>query len=155
MNFIYAQEDIKSDLPCLFLAGPSPRSNEVVSWRKEAIQYLESIDFDGYIFIPEPRNGVYPKDYIAQIEWEEQCLNVSDCILFWIPRNLTDMHGLTTNDEWGYWKCKAPEKLVLGFPKETVKVKYQEYYAKKLNIPISNDLRDSLDICLLKLNRNE
>lgn len=150
MTPIYAQEELLNDKAAIFLAGPSPRSNDVLSWRKAAIEYFERINFDGYVYIPEPRDGKYPENYIEQIEWEAEGLEKANCILFWIPRNLETLPGFTTNDEWGYWKAKAPEKLVLGFPEGAPKVKYQEYYAKKLRIPIANSLELAIEYAILR-----
>lgn len=105
------------------------------------LKYLE--DFNGYVFIPEFESEVFESegfDYDAQVEWEHNALTSSSTIIFWIPRDMNTMPALTTNDEWGYWKSRRPEKLVLGFPEGTEKVRYQEYWANKLNIPVFNTM---------------
>lgn len=137
MEVIYAQTPVKTDKPSIFLAGPTPRDKDVPSWRPDMLEYLR--DFDGYVFVPEFESEVFESegfDYDAQVEWEHEALSASTTIIFWIPRDMATMPALTTNDEWGYWKAKAPEKLVLGFPKGTDKVRYQEYWANKLGIPL-------------------
>lgn len=150
MKTIYAGETIENNKKSIFLAGPSPRNKKVISWRKEAIEILKELRFDGIVYIPEPRNGEYPENYINQIEWEEEALNKANCILFWIPRDLKELPGYTTNDEWGYWKGKSPEKLVLGVPDNSPKTKYQIYYAKKYNIPFSENLKETIINALKK-----
>lgn len=105
------------------------------------LKYLEG--FNGYVFVPEFESEVFESegfDYNAQVEWEHDALTASSLIIFWIPRDMDTMPGLTTNDEWGYWKGHRPQKLVLGFPKGTDKVRYQEYWANKLNIPVFNSM---------------
>jgi hypothetical protein len=133
MLLVHAREPIPQIAPSIFLAGPTPRSQAVKSWRGEATQLLGQHGFDGMVLIPEPADGMWHEDYDAQIEWETEGLDKATCILFWIPRDMVTLPGLTTNDEWGYWKTSG--KVVLGFPPHAVKVRYQEYYAKKHGIP--------------------
>lgn len=146
MEIIYSQEAIPTRIKkSIFLAGPTPREKNVTSWRKEALQYLDIIQFDGTVFVPEFKDGAVSDDqlnYSGQIEWEETCLNMADLILFWIPRDMKTLPGLTTNDEYGHWKTSG--KVVLGFPKDAPKMRYQEYYAKKNNIPVFYDLKHCL-----------
>ena len=149
MRIIYSNQELPTITDfTIFLAGPTYRSEEgkkaKESWRVSAVSYLESIKFDGTVLIPEVSTGIFKSEYQDQVEWEEKGLKISDVILFWIPRDLKELPGLTTNDEWGYWKALAPEKLVLGCPDDAEKVRYQQYYAEKLNIPSFNTLEDTL-----------
>jgi 8-oxo-dGTP pyrophosphatase MutT (NUDIX family) len=144
----------------LFLCGPSLRpgqEDEMVSWRKEALEYLENKDFDGVIFCPETRNGKFDKDfsYDNQIEWEHKHLNVADCILFWVPRDLSiDSKGniklgaFTTNVEFGAWSSSG--KIVFGCPSdvEKRKNKYLKFYADYYKVPGSDTLKETLDAAL-------
>lgn len=142
MQVVYAKEPVPEKITkSVFLAGPTPRSNNVQSWRPEAIRYFEEFGYDGVIFIPESRNEFYG-DYIDQIDWEEKCLQIADCILFWIPRDMTTMPALTTNNEWGVW-CDSG-KVVLGAPTTAVKVRYQKHYAQQLKVPFSDSLIDTV-----------
>src|SRR5262245_26798698 len=82
----------------VFLAGPTPRRPEVPSWRPAAIDLLRE-RWTGdrlVVFSPEPAGGV-AADYHNQIEWEERGLNLADCVLFWVPRDLATMPAFTTN----------------------------------------------------------
>jgi 8-oxo-dGTP pyrophosphatase MutT (NUDIX family) len=157
MRVIYAnQTPPKSWTSSIFLAGPTPRENRDIpappSWRPDALRVLEMLRYNGVVFVPETEDGVMKHDYDDQIEWEEMCLNFADKILFWIPRELVTMPGFTTNDEWGYWKKCDPRKLVLGAPEGTPKVKYQRYYAEKLDIPFSERFAECVLRCLMTNN---
>ena len=66
--------------------------------------------------MPEPHNGRWREGYEDQLTWEDDALNRADVILFWIPRDLHTLPGLTTNDEFGYWKGRDPARLILGTP---------------------------------------
>jgi hypothetical protein len=66
MQIIYAGESLEplsGGKEAVFLAGPSPRSKDVSSWRPEAIRALETAGYDGFVLVPEPRDGAYPESY--------------------------------------------------------------------------------------------
>lgn len=139
MMLVYTGEDAPREIrKSIFLAGPTPREANVKSWRPEAIEILKRLNYDGVVFVPEFRDGRRVKDYAAQVEWEEKYLNMADCILFWISRDMGTMPALTTNTEWGVW-CDSG-KAVFGAPDNAEKVDYQRYYAQKLSVPMSNTL---------------
>ena len=74
MFIVYSHEVLpQKNIQSIFLAGPTPRSNSVLSWRPTAIFYLHSIGFDGVVLSPEFRHGNFTEklDYTKQIEWEE------------------------------------------------------------------------------------
>jgi len=154
MEVIYTGEEVPNTLiKSLFLAGGSRRPNQIDqdSWRADALKILEDAGFDGTVFCPEPRDMKFDKDfnYDNQIEWEEKCLNIADCILFWIPRDLSlDDKGhiklgcLTTNIEWGKWEKSG--KVVYGAPPKADKNRYIDYYADKLNIGKCTTLTETL-----------
>ena len=108
------------------------------SWRPEALRLLAARGFTGAVFVPEPRDGAWTRDYDGQIEWEEAHLHMADVVLFWLPRELGSMPGLTTNDEWGAHKYSG--KVVFGAPPGAAKVRYQQYYAGRLHIPGGDSL---------------
>lgn len=153
MLLVYAQEPIPDLSPSIFLAGPTPRTLETQSWRAEAIRLLAEQRFGartgGMVLIPEPADGVWQEHYDAQIDWETEGLERATCILFWIPRDMATMPGLTTNDEFGFWKASG--KVVLGTPPEAVKVRYQRRYAEKYGIPLANTLADTVAAALKML----
>lgn len=149
MQIIYAGESFPTTVTSsLFLAGPSPRETEVKSWRKEALELLEKMNYQGHVFVPEGRDGKPRPDYDDNAQWEEDGLNRADCIVFWIERDMSPsstgapkLPGLTTNDEWGVWKNSG--KVVLGLGND-VSVRYQKYYALKNKVSIFNSLQTTL-----------
>lgn len=152
MNVVYACEEFPATVTkMLFIAGPTPRDQSVQSWRPEVLKELKAQGYDGTVFVPEPKNGRWRPDYNEQIAWEEAALNRADAILFWIPRNMKDLPGLTTNDEWGYWKAVCPTKLVLGIPDNAEKINYQKYYAEKFEIDLVNNLQDAVSKVIEKI----
>ena len=143
IELIYAGEDLPDTIEkSIFLAGPTPRSDDVESWRDDAINLLIENNYDGVVFIPEARNGKKYPNYDDQIQWEEQMMNLCDCLLFWIPRNMETMPALTTNIEWG--KYQKSEKIVIGFPENSEKNRYIEKECKKLSIDVNKTLEDTI-----------
>lgn len=131
---VYAREELPtSGHSSIFLAGPTPRSPSVPSWRPEALRILRELGYGGHVFIPEPRDGEWHRHYDEQVTWEEAALHRADVILFWVPRDMSSMPALTTNDEWGYWKDSG--KVVLGAPLEAPAVRYQRHYATQYSAP--------------------
>lgn len=136
---IYAREPLPETVTrSIFLAGPTPRSAAVQSFRPAAIRELEQQGFDGTVFVPEPRSGDWRAGYEDQIEWEEAALHRADAILFWVPRDMATLPGLTTNIEWGAWAGSG--KVVFGAPAGAPHVRYLQYYAAKLRVPAEGDL---------------
>lgn len=147
MHVVYAHEPPPDELTAsIFLAGPTPRDADTPSWRPEALRLLAARGFDGVVFVPEARDGRWQRDYDGQIAWEEAHLHMADVALFWLPRDLSRMPGLTTNDEWGTHKHSG--KLVFGAPPEATKVRYQRHYAERLHIPRADDLATTVDLAL-------
>lgn len=145
MNLIYAKETISPTRPSVFLAGPTPRSKDVISWRPEAIELFKNLKFSGDILIPEARNE-FTWDYLTQVEWEEEGLITANCIMFWIPRDIETLPGFTTNIEWGTWHKSG--KCVLGSPNGAPKMRYMRYYANKLNIPQAYTLEEAVKLSI-------
>ena len=117
----------------IFLAGPTPRSKDVESWRKEALDLLERWHFPGSVFVPETEDWSWLGDYDGQVEWEWEALGLSACSLFWVPRDLKDMPAFTTNVEFGFMAAFRPESVVLGFPKDAPKTRYLSSIAKNVD----------------------
>lgn len=123
--------------PSIFLAGPTPRSKDIISWRKEAINILEQLNFNGIVYVPEcefTRSGF---DYTTQVEWEWEAMKAADIIVFWIPRS-EELPGFTTNVEFGYWLAKNKYKVYYGRPADSIKNKYLD----KLYAHVSDDGTD-------------
>lgn len=145
MKIIYANQPIdpdKAKYGSIFLAGPTPRSEKVLTWRVDALHLFALSGYKGILFVPEDEDGSWKHSYNDQIEWEELGLRSACCIMFWLPRIIPEMMGLTTNDEWGVWKKSG--KVVFGAPPDAEKVKYQRYYADKYRIPNFSSLEDTV-----------
>jgi 8-oxo-dGTP pyrophosphatase MutT (NUDIX family) len=159
LQTVYAKEPFPDDVQCtIFLAGPTPRSSEVKSWRPAALSILKQLGFQGHVYVPEPRDGNWLGDYEDQIEWEDEALNRADVIAFWVPRDLTPdskgepkMPGLTTNCEWGEFKYSR--KAVWGAPAAAQKIRYQESQAAKLGIPMYRSMVEMLEKAVLLCGR--
>ncbi|HBO99895.1 MAG: hypothetical protein A2042_01645 [Candidatus Schekmanbacteria bacterium GWA2_38_11] len=132
----------------LFLAGPTSRTSDVVSWRLEALRILEEQGYEGVVFVPEPRDEKWPS-FEDQVRWEDEALNRSDIILFWIPRNMKTLPGLTTNIEFGRWERSG--KVVLGFPPESDHNRYLSFYADRLFIPQNHTLSETIATAVAKI----
>ncbi len=134
----------------IFLEGPTPRSAEVQSWRPEALQKLEAMGYDGVVFVPEGRNGTWHGNWPGQVAWEDTSLNMSDIIVFWVPRDMKTLPGLKTNIEFGRWEDSG--KIVFGSPdggpKDLHKTKYMAYYASQNCAPICHKLDTTLEAAL-------
>lgn len=158
MQVVYTGEDMpQSFTKSIFLAGPTPRKkDEVESWRPDAIKILEDMGFDGVVFSPENRDGDFKMDYDDQIVWEEKYLNLADCIVFWVPRDISPdstgfpkMPAFTTNVEWGTWADSG--KVVLGAPEDAEKMGYLKHYAEEYKVPFSENLTETLKNAMDKL----
>ena len=114
----------------IFLAGPTPRSPNVKSWRVEMLQQLEKRGFTGTVFVPEPEDGEWSTDYIDQVDWELYHLAISTVILFWVPRDLETMPAFTTNVEFGMYIKSG--KLIYGRPDDAPKNKYLDYLYRNI-----------------------
>lgn len=130
--------------PTIFLAGPTHRTRDKESWRLEAIREFESFAFDGVLFVPEPASGKeWDWDYGTQVAWEHRYLSYSSWIMFWVPRDMDLLPGMTTNIEWGmYWDSG---KVNLGFPAGTPHMTYMNWCAKKIGVPVTHTLKETVD----------
>lgn len=142
MNIIYAQEAVPNEInKSVFLAGPSLRpGQEGTSWRIKALEILRQLEYDGVVFVPEAREGNFEDfNYETQILWETKCLRMADNIIFYLNRNVEKgLMGLTTNDEYGYFKDSG--KCVLITEPNADSVRYQEWWAKELKVATFHDL---------------
>jgi len=148
MQIVYAKETLpQMSTLGIFLAGPTPRRKDVQSWRPDALHILEEHRYEGTVYVPEARDGIWkPNEYEMQVEWEEAALNKAACILFWVPRKMGTLPGLTTNVEFGVWQDSG--KVVLGAPLDAEKVRYLLYYAMKLRIPTARTLEATVALAI-------
>ena len=125
MTINYSDQEVIKGKKSIFLAGPTPRGENVASWRTEACQILEQIGFDGVVYVPEYSTWKPKEDYVDQAMWERIALTDATVILFWIPRKLPDMAAFTTNVEFGYWLHSG--KAIYGRPNNASKIEYLDW----------------------------
>ena len=117
---------IENSRHCMFLAGPTPRSNDVKSWRPDAIDVLERAKYDGVVFIPEFDTTNMPQwDYLHQVSWETWGLINAKVIVFWVPRVLETMPAFTTNVEFGRFIDSG--RVIYGRPDDSVRNGYLDW----------------------------
>lgn len=134
MQVVYAPEKPPERFAkSLFLAGPSPRSPEDPNWRPEALKLLEEMGYDGVVFVPLPRNGVWSHGYDDQVDWELRHLHMSDAIVFWVPRDVKRLPAFTTNVEYGMFFDSG--KAVLGYPVEAQGMRYLARLGQSEHVP--------------------
>ena len=152
MNIIYYyDEPPKSFSKSIFLAGPTPRTSEVKSWRPAALRILAEKGYDGVVFVPEVKPGDTKKyDWSKAPQWEHKMLDMADIVLFWVPRDITVMSnnelklpGFTTNVEFGHWVNSG--KAVLGHPPGAPQTKYLRFMADKFHVSTLWTLEDTVN----------
>ncbi|KNC49767.1 NUDIX hydrolase [Thecamonas trahens ATCC 50062] len=162
MRIIYAQEPYPetTEPGAIFLAGPTVRLDKtphLTSWRVEAVARLEELGFQGDVYVPEESPEMAASNvnifegYADQVEWEESGIARADVVVFWIPRDLVTLPGLTTNDEWGGLKMSG--RAMLGAPPDAPKTGYQLYYARKYGAPAFDNLSDLLAAAVAAIGR--
>lgn len=147
MKIVYTHDLLpKSWMKSIFLAGPTPRSEDIKSWRPEALRLLKAKGYDGVVFVPEFADWKALENYDGQVQWERECLDRADCILFWVPRDLQTLPAFTTNVEFGLYAESG--RVVLGCPKSAPKNRYLQLSAVRSAIPQADTLSDTIDLAL-------
>lgn len=126
----------------LFIAGPMPRTTDVPSWRPAALKAVEAAWAGAgelVVFVPEPRNGK-PLTYDHHT-WEDRWLAIVDVIVFWVPRDMQHLPGLTTNVEFGRWETSG--RIVLGAPPTAAHVGYLRECAARNGAPVTATVDDA------------
>lgn len=147
MKIAYARTPLPKTI---FLAGPTPKSSRVDSWRPEALAILESAGFDGTVLVPEDSDQSWRFSYDDQVEWELQGLHSATVIAFWVPRTMLSeweprelkMPALTTNVEFGLFASRR--NIVLGYPANAEKMKYLEAIATMYNLRSYDSLKKTM-----------
>lgn len=155
MKVVYALEPIEKSI---FLAGPTPRSEKVDTWRPEALSVLERLGFDGTVYVPESADWAKHDRYEDQIDWEWDGLDAARVIVFWVPRDLEldedgemKMPAFTTNVEFGLTAMGG--KCMLGYPADAPKTKYLHRLAKRVNMPVFGSLEELLEAAVKSFDR--
>ncbi len=150
----YSDQEIIKGEKSIFLAGPTPRDKDTISWRNEAIKILKNLGFDGIVYVPEYSSWKPKTDYVDQAMWERVGLSNANIIAFWIPRYLPNMPAFTTNVEFGYWLHSG--KVIYGRPNDAEKIKYLDWlYKLDYNKEPIESLEELLKICVKEINNNK
>ena len=145
MKVNYSDEQVIKGDKSIFLAGPTPRSLEIETWRKEALSILEELGYDRIVYVPEREFDDRNFDYNNQVWWEREALHNANVVLFWIPRDIKTMPAFTTNVEFGYWISKNKDKVLYGRPDDSKKNKYIDWlYKTETGKNPHNDLKELL-----------
>ena len=133
MKVVYSNHKLNFPLEehSIFLAGPTPRNSKTKSWRPEALNLLDSMNYDGTVFVPERSSKDYKEHYLDQITWERSALLNCRVITFWIPRKFPEMPGFTTNVEFGLYINSG--KVLYGRPNDSEKNSYLDWIYKEIN----------------------
>lgn len=152
INFIYTLEKMDESIPSIFLAGCSLRPIQfhldIPRWRSEFIKFLELKNIQDIpeinLIIPEYRDEIIPDNwtYSRQVSWEVSNLKKSTIICFWIERS-EHLKGLTTNIEFGEYLNS--EKIVVGYPEDSLNNNYLTERLDLLSIPIHRTLNVLVD----------
>lgn len=144
VNVVMAREPLPAG-PSVFLAGPTPdKSAPVPSWRPDAAEALAA-QWTGAqpltVLSPESRGAVRAERYEHQVDWETGARAAASAILFWIPRDMRTMPGMTTNVEFGL--DVASGRAVLGCPPDCPnpeRNRYLIYVARRHGVPVCTSL---------------
>jgi 8-oxo-dGTP pyrophosphatase MutT (NUDIX family) len=146
MKVVYAGQEPPGEWDAsVFLAGPTPRRDDVPSWRPQALaeiarQWTKSGSL--VVFVPEPPDGTRYPSYDDQIAWEERWLDAADVILFWVPREMSTLPGLTTNIEFGRYESSG--RVVLGAPETAQHVRYMQHHARQRGAQVTSTLPETV-----------
>lgn len=156
MKVKYYKDEIIENEKSIVLCGPTPRENTTISWRPEALKILEKLNYDGIVYIPEYKNE---KEYDSDFEkvkytWERNTYLNSTVIIFWVPRRIPNMLGLTTNVEFGYWLKSG--KCIYGRPDSAQRTRYLDWlYNLEYKKEPHNSLEELLQEAIVLADKNK
>jgi hypothetical protein len=154
ITVVWAREPIPEG-PSVFLAGPTPRlGGPVPSWRPAAVEAIEAAWGGGPLTVltPESRGGVRAEHYDDQVGWESEARAAATVVLFWIPRDMVSMPGMTTNVEFGL--DVGTGRVVLGCPPDCPnpeRNRYLIYQARRHGAPVCETLDETVRVVLGRL----
>ncbi|MBP5935371.1 NUDIX hydrolase [Streptomyces sp. LBUM 1476] len=147
---VFAGEDPPGTyVASIFLAGPTPRTAEVPSWRPQALREITGQWRQPgtlVVFVPEARDGKRAGDYTGQLDWERVSRDRADEILYWVPRDMDVLPGLSTNVEFG--EDMDSGRAVLGVPDHAVHIRLLRSLADTLTVPTANTLPKTVALAL-------
>lgn len=149
-NFINAPQPLvgegkKKDKIYVFLAGPI----------QGAPEWQNSMPTDLNVVYLNPRREKDPNfDYTEQIKWETEALRIADIILFWIPKEASEIPGRsyaqTSRHELAEWLIIEDKPLIVGihpqFPgRRYIEARYSDHIKLRDTFEeVCSDLRDEI-----------
>lgn len=141
MKIKYYGDKIVQGEKSIVLCGPTPRDEYTQSWRPEALKIFQNLKFEGTVFVPEYSSSWRFHTHDEQVGWERNVYLNCTVMLFWVPRHIPDMIGLTTNVEFGYWLKSG--KVLYGRPENAERVRYLDWlYNLEYNKPPFSNLEE-------------
>ena len=129
MKTIYVSQSFPHSFhKSLYLAGPTPRDPTVSSWRPQALRLLESLAYDGVVFVPESQEGQRSGDDDQHMDWKLEAMRRADILLFWVPAEKNTLPAYTTYVEFGLQVHSG--KVIFGTPRnadDTLPTKWQTW----------------------------
>ncbi|ATY17281.1 hypothetical protein CU254_42620 (plasmid) [Amycolatopsis sp. AA4] len=150
IRLVQAREPLPGpDEPSVFLAGPTAVSGgPVPSWRPDAVDLFGRLWRQPEpLAVMTPENPVRARRYINQFTWENASRKHAKAIMYWIPRDMVSLPGMTTNVEFGY-DVAAGRTVVLGCPPDCPdprRNKYLVHLARAHGVPVRTTLRDTVE----------
>ena len=157
MQVFYSDQNVLWDwsVPSVFLAGPTPRSEDVPSWRPAALKILADWGFRGQVLVPERRDWQDGFEYESQVAWEWAGLDTCDAIVFWVPADPVCLPALSTRTEFGGYIVSAASRCVYGRPDGSYKTLYlDQWYRRFVQDDPLTTLEDTLALAVAKADLN-
>lgn len=103
--------------------------------------------------MPEDRDNTKSIEWTfsRQVSWETEHLEKATVVLFWIPRDLEELPGFTTNIEFGEYMKSG--KIVIGSPLDAPKMSYLKERCSRLDIPWNDNLAECASLVMLTINQ--
>jgi Nucleoside 2-deoxyribosyltransferase like len=159
ITLVMARESIPVGPPSVFLAGPT-HPDPAKSWRPAMIAALDrQWDHDRgqlTVLTPESRGGQRARRYRDQFEWEVSARRQASAVLFWIPRDVTELPGFTTNVEFGV--DVGTGRAVLGCPPDCPspeRNRYLVHLAQLYGVPVSSPLAGTVTNALQLITKTD
>ncbi|MEV6868085.1 nucleoside 2-deoxyribosyltransferase domain-containing protein [Streptosporangium subroseum] len=107
------------------------------------------------VLCPESRGRQRAERYEHQVDWETTARATADVILFWIPRDMSGLPGMTTNVEFGLDVTSG--RAVLGVPAtcpNPERNRYLAYVARRHGAPVAETLAATVTAALTIVTAN-
>ena len=151
-KIIISPDQIETDGPMIFLAGPIQGSRD---WQDEAVEIIQKLNPE--INIASPRRKSFNENFVYedQVNWETKYLRRSaknGIIMFWLAKeaehNPERAYAQTTRFELAEWKVRHEHdgtKVVVGIEDGFTGAKYIKFRFPQdcPDIPILSSLKDT------------